>query len=201
MKCSQVIENLGSYCRHELADREAHAIEEHIASCPQCMKEHRLMARVMSALGELEPVEPREDFSLRLSERIDDWEARKRVFWLGALAAFIRSNRRVLATAATVFVFSLLTSVFVIQRMGPGEDARLEERMASPAGITGERGYTGDVVEGFAMREIPQPASTTSDSVYMHYVTGDRPAYPGEEFEDYVYRPVVRTVSGSGQTF
>ena len=51
------------------------------------------------------------------------------------------------------------------------------------------------------MNEAPQPATTTSDSVYMHYVTGDRPAYPGEEFEDYAYRPVVRTVSGSGQTF
>jgi hypothetical protein len=166
------------------------------------------MARVMSALGEVERVEPRGDFSLRLSEKIDVWEARKRVFWLGALAGFIRSNRRVLAAATAVFVISLVTSVFVIQRRGPGPEMGLEERMASPAGITveGETGYTGDIAEvsgreGFAMREIPQSVGPASDSVYMHYVTGDRPAYPGEEFEDYVYRPVVRTVSGSGQTF
>lgn len=195
MKCSQVIDNLGSYCRRELAEKEAQAIEEHIASCPQCMKEHQLMARVMGALGEFEPIEPRADFALRLSEKIDNWEARKRVFWLGALAGFIRSNRRVLATAATVFVFSLLTSVFVIQRMGPGPEMMAEEHIASPGVVD------GIAMEDFAMRAGTQPVIADSDSVYMHYVTGDRPAYPGEEFEDYVYRPVVRTVSGSGQTY
>ena len=99
MKCSKVIEILGSYCRGELADGEADALREHLASCPQCTREHQLMARVMGALGEVEHVEPRADFALRLSEKIDAWEARKRVFWLGALAGFIRSNRRVLATA------------------------------------------------------------------------------------------------------
>jgi len=196
MKCSQVIENLGSYCRRELSDGETHALEEHLASCPQCKKEHQLTARVMGDLAGVERIEPREDFSLRLSEKIDQWEARKRLFWLGALAGFIRSNRRVLATAAAVFVVSLVTSVLVIQQVGPGRGADMMS----------ESGYKGEAVEGiaagdFAMREIQQQASTDSDSVYMHYVTGDRPAYPGEEFEDYVYRPVVRTVSGSGQTF
>jgi len=196
MKCSKVIEILGSYCRGELTDGEADAVSGHLASCPQCMKEHRLMARVIGALGEVERIEPRADFALRLSEKIDAWEARKRMFWLGALAGFIRSNRRVLATAAAVFVISLVTSVFVIQRMGSGRDMMTEERMASPGEV-----LDGIPVDDFAMTEVPQPASTVSDSVYMHYVTGDRPAYPGEEFEDYVYRPVVRTVSGSGQTY
>jgi len=151
------------------------------------------MARVMGALGEVEPIEPRADFALRLSEKIDAWEARKRLFWLGALAGFIRSNRRVLAAAAAVFVFSLVGSIFVIQQMGPGP-AVMENRMAAPGEV-----LDGIPVEDFAMTEVPQPAA--SDSVYMHYVTGDRPAYPGEELEDYVYRPVVRTVSSPGQTY
>jgi hypothetical protein len=154
------------------------------------------MARVMGALGEFERIEPRADFALRLSERIDDWEARKRVFWLSAIAGFIRSNRRVLATAAAVFVISLVGSVFVIQRMGPGGDVMMDERMAAPVEV-----LDGIPVEDFAMTEVARPVSPESDSVYMHYVTGDRPAYPGEEFEDYVYRPVVTTVSSPGQTY
>ena len=196
MKCSKVIEILGSYCRGELAGAEADAVSGHLASCPQCTKEHQLTARVMGALGEVERIEPRVDFALRLSEKIDAWEAGKRMFWLSALAGFIRSNRRVLATAAAVFVFSLVGSVYVIQRMGPGRDTMMEERMASPGEV-----LDGIATEDFAMTEVTQPVNTASDSVYMHYVTGDRPAYPGEEFEDYVYRPVVRTVSGSGQTY
>ncbi|MGD8629059.1 MAG: zf-HC2 domain-containing protein [bacterium] len=196
MKCSKVIEILGSYCRGELADGEADVVRQHLTSCPQCAEEHRLTARVMGALGEVERIEPRADFALRLSEKIDAWEAGKRMFWLGALAGFIRSNRRVLATAAAVFVFSLIGSIFLIQQMGPGSDMRMEERMAAPGEV-----LDGIPVQTFAMTEVPQPAATDSDSVYMHYVTGDRPAYPGEEFEDYAYRPVVRTVSVPGRTY
>ncbi len=206
MKCSKVIDILGSYCRHELVEAEAHAVGEHIASCSGCMREYRLMARVLGALGEVGRIEPSADFSMRLWDKIDDWEARRRVLWLGALAGFIRSNRRVLATAAAVFVVSLVTSVVVIQRTGPGSAPAMDSRTAMPAGVMSETGFDDAAEEpigagGFAMRDVPQPVDGTSDSVYMHYVTGDRPAYPGEEFEDYVYRPVVRTVSGSGQTF
>jgi hypothetical protein len=195
MKCSKVIEILGSYCRGELTDGEADALREHLASCPQCSKEHQLMARVMGALGEFERVEPGADFALRLSEKIDNWEARKRLLWVGALAGFIRSNRRVLAAAAAVFVFSLVGSIFVIQQLGPGP-AMMEERMAAPGEV-----LDGIPVDDFATSEIVQPDAAASDSFYMHYVTGDRPAYPGEEFEDYVYRPVVTTVSSPGQTY
>jgi hypothetical protein len=196
MKCSDVIEILGSYCRGELTDSEAGAVSRHLASCPECTREHQVMARVMGALGDFERIEPRADFALRLSEKIDAWEARKRIFWLGAIAGFVRSNRRVLAAAAAVFVFSLIGSIFVIQQMGPGGDVMTERRMASPGEV-----LDGIAVDDFAMTEVSQPASPGSDSVYMHYVTGDRPAYPGEEFEDYVYRPVVRTVSVPGQTY
>ncbi len=195
MKCSQVIEILGSLCRHELEDDVAQAAQAHIASCPRCMKEKQLMARVMSAMGDLERIEPREDFTVRLSERIDEWEVRRRVFCLASLAVFIRSHRRTLATASAVFVFSLVTSIFIIQRMGPEEEMRMAEGAVSPVGLT------GGAPESFVMREIPQPGGATPDSVYMHYVTGDRPAYPGEDQEDYVYRPVVRPVSGSARTF
>ena len=59
MKCSQVIEVLGSYCRGELSGGEAGAVREHLASCPQCTKEHQLMARVMGELGEIGQIEPR----------------------------------------------------------------------------------------------------------------------------------------------
>jgi hypothetical protein len=159
------------------------------------MKEHRLMSSIMGALGNVERIEPQADFALRLNEKIDAWEARKRLFWLGALTGFIRSNRRVLAAAAAVFIFSLIGSIFVIQQMGP-LPATMETRMAAPGEV-----LDGIPVENFAMTDQAQPVDTASDSVYMHYVTGDRPAYPGEEFEDYVSRPVVRTVSSPGQTY
>ena len=195
MKCSQVIEILGSLCRHELEDDMARAAQAHVASCARCMKEKQLMARVMGAMGDLERIEPSEDFTVRLSERIDEWEARRRVFWLASLAGFIRSHRRTLATATAVFVFSLVTSVFVIQRMGPEEEIHMAEGVVSPVGLAGA------APESFVMRDITRPVGTTSDSVYMHYVTGDRPAYPGEGQEDYIFRPVVRPVSGSARTF
>ena len=100
MKCSEVSEVLGSYCRHEVDEALGREVGEHIASCSGCMREFRLMSRVMGALGEVEHIEPSADFSLRLWEKIDEWEARRRIFWLGALAGFIRSNRRVFAAAA-----------------------------------------------------------------------------------------------------
>lgn len=206
MKCSDVSEILGSYCKHELGGAVEREVGEHIASCSECMKEYRLMSRVMGALGELERIEPSADFTLRLWEKIDEWEARRRMFWLGALAGFIRRNRRVLATAAAVFVITLVTSVIVIQRSGPGSDQGLGDRMASPAGVMNETGFPGEAAEvlgggSYAMRDVPQPVEGASDSAYTHYATGDRPAYPGEGMEDYVTRPVVKTVSGSGKTF
>jgi hypothetical protein len=154
------------------------------------------MARVMGALGGFETIEPREDFAMTLWQKIDEWEARKKVFWLAALAGFVRRRQRLLVASAAVFVVTLLTSVFVLQHVTRGPSGvRVADR-----GVPAEA-RASEVSESYVMREIRQPAEAGSDTAYMHYVTGDRQVYPVGLQEDWAYRPVVRPVSGAKVTF
>jgi anti-sigma factor RsiW len=199
MNCRQVTERLGAYCAGELTEEVVRNLDMHLASCPRCMREKQAMARVMGALGGFERIEPREDFSVRLWQRIDEWEARKRVFWLAALAGFVRRHRRVLATSCAVFVVSLLASVFVLQQMSTGPQVQVAARggRSEPISVS----LAEPLSESFVMREIPRRIEAAPDSVYMHFVTGDRPVYPGQLLDDYIYRPVVKPVSGTVGTF
>lgn len=191
MDCKQVRELIGALCAGDLDQGTANQVENHVAGCPGCEREKHQMARVVDAFGALESVGARADFSARLWERIDAWEAGRRVFWLAALAGFMRRHRRVVVTASVVFAVSLFTSIFVLHQMAGGPDVR----MAGP-GLSAE-----SVSEGFVIREIPEADDVAPDSVYMHFVTGDRPVYRNRPQETYVYRPVVRPVSANAVTF
>ncbi len=188
MKCEQVHDLLGAYCAEELDDRGMTNIRQHLASCKVCEREHRAMAMVMNALGNFEAIEPGADFRARVWEKIEDFETRKRVFWLAAFAGLLARNRRLLATGCAVFAVSLLVGVYSLQHMGGSPGIEMADQR--------------DVVsEGFVMREIPQRMEAASDTVYTHFVTGDRPVQLTSQPQTYVYNPVVQPVSGPRLTF
>jgi anti-sigma factor RsiW len=188
MKCEQVHDLLGAYCAEELDDHEMMEIRQHLAACKVCEREHREMALVMNALGSFEAIEPSADFRDRVWERIEESETRKRVFWLAAFAGLLARNRRLVVTGCIVFAVSLLTGVYSLQHMGGGPGVEMAEE--------------GDFVsEGFVMREIPQQMEIPSDTVYTHFVTGDRPVHLTSQPQTYVYNPVVRPASGPKLTF
>jgi hypothetical protein len=162
-------------------------VERHISSCSACAREKTRVARTLDALRSFERIEPREDFSARLWQKIDEWDTARRALWLTAVAAFVRRNRRAVVACCTVFVISLLSGVFILRDIGggPGLEIATEEQPT----------------DGFVIREVPQPVAATDDTVYMHYVTGDRPVRQDPRAEDYVFRPVVRPVSDAGPPF
>jgi hypothetical protein len=187
MECKQVEDLLMALCDGALDADSVRRVEEHIRSCSGCAKERMRVARTLDALHKFDRIEPREDFSARLWQKIDEWDTARRALWLTAVATFVRKNRRALVACCTVFVISLLSGVFILRDMtgGPGMEVATDERPA----------------EGFVIREIPQPVAAAQDTVLMHYVTGDRPVRQNPRAEDYVFRPVVRPVSDAGPPF
>jgi hypothetical protein len=188
MKCEQVHELLGAYCAEELDNEHMMDIRQHLASCRGCEKEHREMALVMKALGDFEAIEAGADFRARVWERIETLEARKRLFWVAAFAGLLARNRRLVLTGCVVFALSLLAGVYSLQHIGGGP--RMD--MADEGGV---------VSEGFVMREIPQEMETTADTVYTHFVTGDRPVQLTSQPQTYVYRSISRPAAGQEMTF
>ena len=187
MECKQVRELLMALCDGSLDDESACRLEEHISSCRRCMREKTRIARTLDALHGFERIEPGRDFSARLWQRIDEWETARRALWVTAVAAFIRRNRRALVACSVVFVMSLLSGVLVLRDMTGGP----------PVEVAGEQGPS----DGFVIREIPQPVAAADDTVFMHYVTGDRPLRQDPQADNYVFRPVVRPVSDAGPPF
>jgi hypothetical protein len=188
MKCKDVHDLLGAYCAGELDNDRMTEIRQHIASCRACEREHHEMAMVLKALGSYEAIEPSADFRVRLWERIEEFETRKRAFWLAAFAGLLARNRRLVVTACVMFVISLV-----------GGNYLLEYRGGAPATDLAEQ---GDIVsEGFVMREIPQEMGAASDTVFTHFVTGDRPVHLTSQPQTYVYTPVGQTQSAPKLTF
>jgi hypothetical protein len=187
MDCKRVEDLLGSICEGTLEGDLAGEVRRHIEACAHCASEKLAVVRTMEALRAFDRIEPSDDFSSRLWFRIDQLETSRSALWLTAIAAFVRRNRRVLVTCCTVFVVSLLGGVFMLRNMVGGPGVEMAER-AGP-------------VESFVIREIPQPVAATQDTFFMHFVTGDRPAQPSGQAEDYVFRPVVKPVSDVGPAF
>jgi hypothetical protein len=188
MKCEQVHDLLGAYCTGELDNDRMTAVRQHLASCRTCEREHREMAVVMQALEGFETIEPAADFRARVWERIEEFEARKRAFWVAAFAGWVARNRRLVATGCVVFVISLFAGTYMLQNMGSAPRTDLTEE-------------GGVVSESFVMREIPQEMESMSDTVYTHYVTGDLPVHLTSQPRTFVYRPVGQTPSAPKLTF
>lgn len=185
MTCKQIEDLLGALCDGSLDAEQVRAIEAHLDSCANCREEKARVAMTLEALRTFERIEPSEDFAVRLWEKIDQWEAVREAYWVTTVAAFIRRNRRAIVACCMVFAVSLLTSVFMLHRVTHDTAFEIAEETAA---------------EGFVIREIPLPA-TTADTVYIHFVTGDRPAQRYGQAETYVSRPVVKPVSDVGPAF
>jgi predicted anti-sigma-YlaC factor YlaD len=188
MKCEHVKNRLGAYCAGEIEGDEAADIKFHVSRCAACREEYRKMAMVLSALGDFETVEPRADFQAGVWKRIDEYEARKGAFWLAALAGLLVRNRRLVVTGCVAFAISLLAGIYGLHQMGGGPPVEVATREAA-------------VSDGFVMREIPETLEGASDTVYTHFVIGDRPVHLTSQPNNYVYRPVVRPVSDARPTF
>jgi anti-sigma factor RsiW len=181
MKCEQVVQLLGGFCEGSLEENSAREVTAHLADCRRCREEKRAIERTLNALSMFERIEPSEDFSARLWQRIDEFEASRRVLVLTAVAAFLRRNRRVLVTSCLVFTISLVSSIFVLRQRVASPDVRVAERAA--------------VTEGFVIREIPQTVAVTQDTVQMDFAIGERPAQTVRRSENYAFTPVVQPVS------
>lgn len=188
MNCKHVRDLLGAYCAGDLEGDEAENLRRHLSECAGCRSEQVKMEKVLHALGSFETIEPRADFRAGVWKKIEAFENTKRVFWLTAFAGLLARNRRVLVTGCVVFAVSLFAGFYGLHHMagGPPVEIATEEAGAS---------------EGFVIREIPQGFELASDTVYTHFVTGDRPAHLTSQPQSYVYKPVVQPVSGQKMTF
>jgi anti-sigma factor RsiW len=188
MKCDLVQENLGAYCAGELSGEMAADVEQHLSECAACAAEARKMAMVIKALGSFEMIEPRADFRAGVWARIGEFEARKRLFWVTAVAAMLARNRRLVVAGCLVFVVSLFAGLFGFKHMTGGR----------PVEVATDQGA---VSNGFVMREIPENGHLSADTVYTHFVTGDRPVYLTSQPRTYLYKPVTRPASEKQMTF
>jgi anti-sigma factor RsiW len=188
MKCEYVRDCLSAYCAGELDTDEAAGIKLHLSQCAACEREHHRMAMVMNALADFETIEPSADFSTGVWNKIEAYEAGKRVFWLAALAGLLARNRRLVLTGCVVFAVSLLAGIYSLHNMGGGRPLEVARDKAA-------------VSDAYVMREIPQGMELASDTVYTHFVTGDLPVRLTSQPETYMYRPAERSVSEEGMTF
>jgi anti-sigma factor RsiW len=188
MKCEHLRDLLGAYCAGEIEGDEAAEMKRHLAECSGCEAEHRKMALVLKALGDFETIEPSAEFAAGVWQKIDEFEARKRVFWLTAFAGLLARNRRLVVTGCVVFAVSLLAGIYGIHQMAGGPPVEVATEDAA-------------VSNRFVMREIPQGTGLASDTVYTHFVTGDRPVHLTSQPGTYVYTPGVRPVSDGQITF
>lgn len=187
MNCREVEELLGAFCEGSLEDDSRGQVDDHLAGCAECRREKQVVTRTLDALHAFERIEPSEDFSARLWQRIDQLETTRRALWLTAVAAFVRRNRRSVAACATVFVISLLGGVMFLQHMVTGPALQVAEEPGS--------------AENFVLREIPQPVAATADTFFTRFVTGDRPGQMSFQPEDYVFKPVIKPVSTASPAF
>jgi anti-sigma factor RsiW len=187
MNCRDVDELLGAFCEGSLEDDSRRQVVDHLTGCAGCRKEKEVVARTLEALHGFERIEPSEDFSARLWQRIDQLETTRRALWLTAVAAFVRQNRRSVAACAMVFVISLLGGVMFLQHMVTGPALQVAEEPGR--------------AENFVLREIPQTDAAPPDTFFMHFVTGDRPGQTTYQPEDYVFKPVVKPVSTASPAF
>jgi anti-sigma factor RsiW len=187
MNCREVEELLGAFCEGSLGDDSRRQVADHLAGCAGCRQEKQVVARTLDALHGFERIEPSEDFSTRLWQRIDRLETTRRALWLTAVAAFVQRNRRAVAACAAVFVISLLSGVMFLQHMVTGPALQVAEEPGR--------------AENFVLREIPQPVAASADTFFTHFVTGDRPGQTTYQPEDYVFKPVGKPVSTASPAF
>ena len=70
MKCDEIKQLLMAYLDGELSAEQAAAVQQHLAECPACAREHRLLQRTWEMLLEDEDIEPSPDFARDFWQRV-----------------------------------------------------------------------------------------------------------------------------------
>jgi hypothetical protein len=186
MKCEHVEELLWELCDESLGGDARCDLEDHISRCERCRKKKEEIARTLVALKDFGAIEPSEDFAAGLRDKIDAWEASRQVIWLASVAAFIRRNRRAIVTCCLVFTVSLVSGIFALRNL-----SREQIEFVESPGVTRDYAIRDiDAVPVVSVSEGQRP-----DTVYMRFVTREVPLPSEQQFQDYVFEPVVAPVT------
>lgn len=80
MNCDEIQKHLSEYLDNRLDDAQRREIEKHLASCPRCLPEAKLLSAGIKGVADLPEVEPPAGFSQRVMARIRA-EAEKPTLW------------------------------------------------------------------------------------------------------------------------
>ena len=70
MECKKVNEKLSAFIDNELKEGERVKIKQHLADCPFCMQEAKLLAQTWCALDVWENMEVPHNFDIRFWQRV-----------------------------------------------------------------------------------------------------------------------------------
>jgi len=70
VRCQEVYKWLQAYLDTAVTAEEERIVERHIRACPACRQRLIELARTVNALEEAEDLTPRQDFTVRLRERL-----------------------------------------------------------------------------------------------------------------------------------
>ena len=99
MECKKVKEKLSAFMDNELKDNERLKIDQHLADCPFCLQEAKLLAQTWSALEVWEKMEVPHNFETRFWQRVREREEKKL-----SIQKLIRSIVRIPVPAAAAII-------------------------------------------------------------------------------------------------
>jgi anti-sigma factor RsiW len=214
MRCSELRALLWALCEGTAERASRVEAEGHLAGCEACRREKAAVERTLAALGSLSEIEPSPDFQAAVWRRIDAWEASRGGLLVGVVAAFVRRNRRLLATSLAAFAVALVGGLYALQSLvGPQTQVARTGRATGYEGVALDAvrpvaGAQGDAEPDYVLREIPYPvplaglpAEGSAGTIYTRYPTRDLTPPGGLPMPTYVYQPVVTPVSGSEPVF
>ena len=80
MRCKKVKEKFSAFIDNELDREETSEIEQHLAECPRCNQEMKLLTQAWDALEVWEKTEPSDNFEARFWQRVREREPRQSFF-------------------------------------------------------------------------------------------------------------------------
>ena len=75
MQCDDIHEDLVAYMDDELSSIEMRAIEEHLATCPDCTAEGRKLRETLARTQQVEAIQPTQNWWEKLQERMHSLES------------------------------------------------------------------------------------------------------------------------------
>lgn len=99
MECKKVKEKLSAFIDNELKESNRVKIEQHLADCPFCMQEAKLLAQAWNALEVWDKMEVPDNFEIRFWQRVRKREEKKL-----SIQKLIRSIVRIPVPAAAVII-------------------------------------------------------------------------------------------------